>query len=50
VETGIVIDACLAVGKNSNTAYANRRRDPLFAFAGMWEPAFLTPQPYPAVW
>ncbi|MEO8547572.1 MAG: hypothetical protein ABI422_04320 [Sphingomicrobium sp.] len=36
-ETGIVVDACLAVGKSSNTAYANRRRDPLFA--GMWEAA-----------
>jgi hypothetical protein len=36
-ETGIVVDACLAVGKSTNTAYAHRRRDPLFA--GMWEAA-----------
>jgi len=36
-ETGIVVDACLAVGKSTNTAYANRRRNPLFA--GMWEAA-----------
>jgi hypothetical protein len=36
-ETGIVVDACLAVGKSANTAYANRRRDPLFA--AMWEAA-----------
>jgi hypothetical protein len=36
-ETGIVVDACLAVGKSTNTAYANRRRDPLFA--AMWEAA-----------
>lgn len=36
-ETGIVVDACLAVGKSTNTAYANRRRDPLFA--SLWETA-----------
>jgi hypothetical protein len=36
-ETGIVLEACLAVGRSSNTAYSNRRRDPLFA--AMWEAA-----------
>ena len=32
-ETGIVSDACRAVGKNRDTAYAHRRRNPLFAAA-----------------
>lgn len=36
-ETGVVLEACVAVGKSSNTAYSTRRRDPLFA--AMWEAA-----------
>ena len=36
-ETGLVVDACLAAGKSTNTAYALRRRVPVFAAA--WEAA-----------
>ncbi len=36
-ETGLVVDACLAAGKSTNTAYATRRRVPVFAAA--WEAA-----------
>ncbi|MEO7365481.1 MAG: hypothetical protein ABIW03_04100 [Sphingomicrobium sp.] len=36
-ETGMVVDACLAAGKNRAGAYALRHRDPLFAAA--WEAA-----------
>lgn len=32
-ETGIVTDACRAVGKDRDTAYRHRRRNPLFAAA-----------------
>ena len=32
-ETGIVTDACRAVGRHRDTAYAHRRRNPLFAAA-----------------
>lgn len=36
-DTGLVTDACLAAGKSTNTAYATRRRNPVFAAA--WEAA-----------
>jgi len=36
-ETGLVVDACLAAGESTNTAYATRRRVPVFAAA--WEAA-----------
>jgi hypothetical protein len=36
-ETGLVVDACLAAGRSTNTAYATRRRNPMFAAA--WEAA-----------
>ena len=32
-ETGIVTDACHAVGKSTTSAYSARRRNPLFAAA-----------------
>jgi len=36
-DTGLVVDACLAAGKSTNTAYATRRRNPIFA--AVWDAA-----------